>query len=74
MTGGKQRRQQHVDFSKHTHTQKKKIQRDTLRLDLRESLDLTRAAGQRLGHHKQQVGVFYPLGVEQPAGETVTDV
>ncbi len=39
--------------------------KDTLCSDRQEFLDLAGAAGQRLRHHKQQVCVFYTLGVEQ---------
>lgn len=53
-----------------THRRSSSAERDTLRLDLRQPLDLTRAAGQRLRHHQQQVGVFDALGVEEPAGGT----
>ncbi len=41
-------------------------EKDTLRPDLCQSLYLTRAAGERLSDHKEEVGVFYPLCVEQP--------
>lgn len=34
--------------------------------DRQEFLDLAGAAGQCLSHHKQQVCVFYTLGMEQP--------
>ncbi len=39
--------------------------KDTLCSDRQEFLDLAGAAGQRLRYHKQQVCVFYTLGVEQ---------
>lgn len=45
--------------------------KDTLCSDRQEFLDLARAAGQRLSHHKQQVRVFYTLGVEQPDRKSV---
>lgn len=48
--------------------------RDTLCPDLCQSLYFTWAAGQRLGHHEEKVGVFYPLGMEQPTAETVMDI
>lgn len=44
--------------------------KDTLRPDLCQSFDLTWAAGERLSDHKEEVGVFYPLGVEQPTGDS----
>lgn len=42
---------------------------DTLCPDLRQSLDLTGAAGQRLSHDEEQVGVVDAFGVEQPTEE-----
>lgn len=44
--------------------------KDTLRPDLGQPLDLAGAAGQRLGHNKEQVGVVDPLGVEEPARDS----
>lgn len=41
-------------------------EKDTLCLGLRQSLYLTWAAGERLSHHKEEVGTFYPLSVEKP--------
>lgn len=43
--------------------------KDTLCSDRKQFLDLAGAAGKRLGHHEQQVCVFYPLGVKQPDRE-----
>lgn len=41
--------------------------KDTLHLVLGQLLDLTGGALHLLCHHKQEVGVVYPLGVNQPA-------
>lgn len=43
------------------------VRKDTLLLFLGELLYLADAARHLLGHHKQQVGVVDPLGVNQPA-------
>lgn len=48
-----------------------KQKEDTLCPDLRQPLYLTGAAGQRLGHHKEQVGAFDALCVEKPVGDSV---
>lgn len=45
-------------------------EKDTLCPDLCQSLNLTRAAGERLSHHKEEISVVYPLCVEQPVGES----
>lgn len=45
-------------------------EKDTLRPDLGQPLYLTGAAGERLRHHEKQVGVFYPLCMEQPTGDS----
>lgn len=43
--------------------------KDTFCSDRKQFLDLAGAAGKSLGHHEQQVCVFYPLGVKQPDRE-----
>lgn len=40
--------------------------KDTFFLTLRQFLYVTCVAGQLLSHHKQQVGVVYSLGMDQP--------
>lgn len=44
--------------------------KDTLCPDLRQPFYLAGAAGERLSDHKEEVGVFYPLCVEQPMGDS----
>lgn len=51
-------------------TESLNMRKDTLCPDLGQSLYLTRAAGERLSHYKEEVGVFYPLCVEQPIGDS----
>lgn len=59
------------EFARSAHMKaSQSMRKDTLCPDLGQSLYLTGAAGECLSHHKEEVGVFNPLCVEQPIGDS----